>query len=75
MKRCVFNKEELGCQANDETVRRSNMQNGVCWKDSKQRKQGNAARSKLVMVGDTLKKATKLYTGKIVPINDFGDAQ
>ncbi|KAF2316338.1 hypothetical protein GH714_041679 [Hevea brasiliensis] len=37
--------------------------------------QGNAARSKLVMVGDTLKKATKLYTGKIVPINDFGDAQ
>lgn len=37
--------------------------------------QGNAERSRIVMVGDTLKKVTNLSSGRLVVFSDLGDAQ
>ncbi|XP_050223377.1 phosphoglucan phosphatase LSF1, chloroplastic isoform X2 [Mercurialis annua] len=39
------------------------------------KKGGNAERSRIIMVGDTLKKVTDLSSGRFVTINDVGDAQ
>ncbi|KAJ9135319.1 hypothetical protein P3X46_032520 [Hevea brasiliensis] len=39
------------------------------------KKGGNAERSRIVIVGDTLKKATNLSSGRIFVFSDFGDAQ
>ncbi|XAR51867.1 hypothetical protein NMG60_11006636 [Bertholletia excelsa] len=38
------------------------------------KKGGNAERSRIIMVGDTLKKASESPDGKLVEIKDFGDA-
>lgn len=38
--------------------------------------QGNAEKSRIIMVGDTLKKASESSSeGKLVEIKDFGDAE
>lgn len=37
--------------------------------------QGNAEKSRIVMVGDTLKKASESATSKLVEIKDYGDIE
>lgn len=37
--------------------------------------QGNAEKARIVMVGDTLKKASETSGGKLIEIKDFGDAE
>ncbi|XP_030484234.2 phosphoglucan phosphatase LSF1, chloroplastic isoform X1 [Cannabis sativa] len=39
------------------------------------KKGGNAERSRIIMVGDTLKKASDSSGGKLIEIKDFGDTQ
>eukprot|EP00257_Ricinus_communis_P019224 XP_015578149.1 phosphoglucan phosphatase LSF1, chloroplastic [Ricinus communis] len=39
------------------------------------RKGGNAERSRIIMVGDTLNRAIDSSSGRLVPIIDFGDAE
>lgn len=38
-------------------------------------KGGNAERSRIIMVGDTLKKASESSEGRLVEVKDFGDAE
>lgn len=37
--------------------------------------QGNAEKSRIIMVGDTLKKASESSGGKLIEIKDFGDTE
>ncbi|KAG5570906.1 hypothetical protein H5410_060672 [Solanum commersonii] len=39
------------------------------------KKGGNAEKSRIIMVGDTLKKASDSSTGGLIEINDFGDTE
>ncbi|KAL7140801.1 hypothetical protein ABFS83_08G011300 [Erythranthe nasuta] len=39
------------------------------------RKGGNAEKSRIIMVGDTLKKASESSDGKLIEIKDFGDTE
>ena len=37
--------------------------------------QGNAEKSRIIMVGDTLKKASESSEGKLIEITGFGDTE